>query len=366
LIRRQQQRIFVTDCEGPISKNDNAYELASSYIPEGNKLYALISKYDDVLAEVFKREGYKAGDTLKLILPFLKAYDVTDQKMIASSTKGIMLVAGAKGTMQFVQKRMPSFIVSTSYEHYISALCKTISFPIENTYSTKVNLDKYPIKLEEKETLKHIAKEIARMPTIKIPENAKSSEDLSLKDQMTMKRLDEIFWSQIPKMSLGNIVDEVNPMGGMEKATAVQEIVAKYGCDLDCVLYIGDSITDVACFQLVRNGGGLTVSFNGNEYAVRAAQIAVMSQNTVVTSILADVFSRLGKDSVQQLAKEWSFLALERFEAQTPTMLRQVKQLYSDSLPRVAIITNDNREEIAKESTVFRKKVRGEAIARLG
>jgi energy-converting hydrogenase A subunit R len=365
LTKRQQQRIFVTDCEGPISKNDNAYELASCYVPEGNKFYTLISKYDDVLADLLKKKGYKAGDTLKLILPFLKAYDVTNRKMIDFSAKDIILVTGAKDTMQFVQKTMPSFIVSTSYEQYISALCKATGFPIENTYSTKVNLDKYHVKPEEKETLRRIAKEIAEMSIIEIPENVKSLDDLSLKDQMTIKRLDEIFWSQIPKMSLGKIVDDINPVGGREKAIAVQKIIRKCGCGVDCVMYVGDSITDVECFQLVRKGGGLTVSFNGNEYAVREAQIAVMSENTIVTSVLADVFSRLGKDSVQQLTREWSFPALKRFET-NPALLRQVKHLYSDSLPKVTIITSDNREEIFKESVTLRKKVRGEALARLG
>lgn len=365
MTERQQQRIFVTDCEGPISRNDNAYELTSRYIPEGSKFYTLISKYDDVLADVLKRKGYKAGDTLKLILPFLKAYDVTDQKIIDFSAKDILLVAGAKDTIQFVQKTVPSFIVSTSYEHYISALCRAIGFHVENTYSTKVHLDKYPTKPEEKETLKQIAKEIAKMPIIEIPKNAKSLDDFSLKDQATIKRLDEVFWSQISNMSLGKIFDEVNPVGGREKAAAVQEIVAKCGCGVDYVLYVGDSITDVECFQLVRNGGGLTVSFNGNEYAVREAQIAVMSENTIVTSILADVFSRLGRDAVLQLAKEWSFLALKRFET-NPALLRQVGQLYSNSLPKVTTITSDNREEIVKESVAFRKRVRGEAIARLG
>ena len=365
MTRLQKQRIFVTDCEGPISKNDNAYELTSHYILEGNKFYALVSKYDDVLADVLKREGYKAGDTLKLILPFLKAYDVTDKKMIVFSAKDILLVAGAKDTIQFVHKTIPSYIVSTSYEHYISALCRAISFPRENTYSTRVNLDKYTIKPEEKETLKQIAKEIAKMPLIQIPKNAKSLDAFSIEDQTTIKRLDEIFWRQIRNMSLGRIFDEVTPVGGREKAVVVKEIVAKRGCDVDCVLYVGDSITDVECFHMVRNGGGLTVSFNGNEYAVREAQIAVMSENTVVTSILADVFSRLGNDAVLQLAKEWSFPALKRFEISS-ALLRQVSVLYSNGFPKVTIITNDNREEIIKESEAFRKTVRGAAIARLG
>ena len=32
------KRIFISDCEGPISKNDNAFELAANFIPNGDKL----------------------------------------------------------------------------------------------------------------------------------------------------------------------------------------------------------------------------------------------------------------------------------------------------------------------------------------
>jgi energy-converting hydrogenase A subunit R len=360
-----QKRIFITDCEGPISKNDNAYELTCHLIPSGDKFYTLISKYDDVLADALKREGYKAGDTLKLILPFLKAFGVTDQKMKDFSAGNILLVSGAKDTMQFVQKIMPSFIVSTSYEHYIHVLCKAIGFPFENTYSTRVSIDRYNITKEETTTLKQIAKEITAMPMIKIPKNAKSLKDFSPHDQSTIKRLDEIFWSTIPLMSLGIMFDEINPVGGREKANATQEIVARQGCGVDCVVYVGDSITDAKCFQFVRNGNGLTVSFNGNEYAVREAEIAVMSENTVVTSILADVFARFGKDSVLQLAAEWSFSAVKRFEV-NQNLLNKARQLYPQNLPEVKLITPDNKEELAEESLAFRKNVRGEAIARLG
>lgn len=80
-------RIFISDCEGPISKNDNAYELTAHFVPKGKKLFSIISKYDDILVDVVKKEGYNAGDTLKLILPFLKAYDVSDEKMREFSAK---------------------------------------------------------------------------------------------------------------------------------------------------------------------------------------------------------------------------------------------------------------------------------------
>ena len=75
------KRVFVTDCEGPISKNDNAFELAKSFVQDGDSFFALISKYDDVLADVVKKPTYKAGDTLRLILPFLKVYGATDNQI---------------------------------------------------------------------------------------------------------------------------------------------------------------------------------------------------------------------------------------------------------------------------------------------
>ncbi len=33
------KRLFVTDCEGPLSLNDNAYEIAKEFIPEGDEFF---------------------------------------------------------------------------------------------------------------------------------------------------------------------------------------------------------------------------------------------------------------------------------------------------------------------------------------
>ncbi len=49
-------RVFVTDCEGPITKNDNAAELAAQFIPEGHRFFSVVSLYDDYLAEVVRKQ----------------------------------------------------------------------------------------------------------------------------------------------------------------------------------------------------------------------------------------------------------------------------------------------------------------------
>jgi energy-converting hydrogenase A subunit R len=359
------KRVFVSDCEGPISKNDNAFELAANFIPNGDKLFANISKYDDVLADVLEKPGYSAGSTLKLILPFFKAYGLTDSQMEAFSAKNIVLIANSQTTLHHVQAIADAFIVSTSYEHYIKALCKAVDFPYQNTYCTKVSLDKCPITPQEKERLKKIAQEITQMPLIDIPQNAKTIEDFSHSDQAVIGRLDEIFWSEIPKMFVGRILIDVVTVGGEQKAEAIRDVAKRLSAALGDVMYVGDSITDVEAFKLVRANGGLTVSFNGNGYAVKNAEVAVLSESNLVTAVIADLFCKLGKEQTLQVLGSWNYETLKKNGADE-ALLKQLSTLYPDCLPKVQIVTTKNMESLVKESSEFRKKVRGVAVGRLG
>ncbi|MGD6810182.1 MAG: HAD hydrolase family protein [Candidatus Bathyarchaeia archaeon] len=358
------KRIFVSDCEGPISKNDNAYEIAANFIPNGDIFFCNVSKYDDVLADAFKKPNYTAGNTLRLILPFLKAYGVTDPQMEDFSANNIILIANTRETLKHILSIADAYIVSTSYEHYIKALCKAVDFPYKNTYCTKVSLDKAPITPPETKRLREMAQEISQMPLIEIPTNAKSLEDFRAEDQELIKRLDEIFWSEIPRMVVGKFFSDVVTVGGEQKAESIRDVVKRLDVPLEGVMYVGDSITDVEAFQLVRENGGLAVSFNGNSYAVRNADVAVVSESNLVTSVIADMFCRFGKAETFKVVKSWSKSALEAVVVDSEL----VKQLFArcDVLPKVQIVTNENMNSIVTESSEFRKKVRGVAIGRLG
>jgi energy-converting hydrogenase A subunit R len=359
------KRVFISDCEGPISKNDNAFEITARFVPNGDKLFALISKYDDMLADVLKKPGYSAGSTLKLILPFLKAYDVTDRQMEEFSAQNLILIANSKDTLQHVRAVASAFIVSTSYEHYIKALCKAVDFPYEKTYCTKLSIDKYAVTDQEKMRLKEIAKEIAQMPMITIPPAAKSIEDFSPADQETIGRLDTIFWSEIAGINLGRVFSDVTTIGGSQKAEAVKDAVEGLRAQLSDVMYVGDSITDVEAFKLARENGGLTVSFNGNQYAVKNAEVAVLSENSTVTAVIADLFCNVGKQQTLQMLKNWNRETIRKSAVSQP-LLDKLFALYVAALPKVQIVTAENMETLAKESSEFRKKVRGESIGRLG
>ena len=359
------KRVFVSDCEGPISKNDNAFELTANFVPKGDRVFSLISKYDDVLADVLKKPGYNPGDTLKLVLPFLKTFEVTDRQMRSFSAESLLLIADSGESLKHIRHSSEAFIVSTSYEHYIHALCDALEFPFENTFCTRLALDKYAISERERLELRQIAKEIAQKPMVTIPDSAKSISDFSRQDQETIERLDEIFWNEIMSMRVGRIFEEVRPIGGQQKAEAAKAVIERAGVKLADVVYVGDSITDVEAFKLVRSHGGLTLSFNGNEYAIRSAEVAVMSESNIVTAFIADLFCKFTKLEVMEILRNWNREAL-KISRGSDTVAKKLFETYPTALPKVKIVTPENEKTLARESSEFRKKVRGQAIGRLG
>ena len=358
-------RQFNTDCEGPISKNDNAMELTASFIPDGGRFFSMVSKYDDFLADVEKRHGYKAGDTLKLILPFLKAHGMTNAEMVDYSRGNILLVQGAMDTLRFVNELMPSFIVSTSYEPYLDALCSLVGFPMDHVYCTKVNIDAYPLGKGEEERLRAMASEIAQMKMISWGHEATDIDDLSPEDQGTVRRLHHIFWEEIAKMEVGRVFEEVNPVGGVEKANAILDSLRRTGSEPADVIYVGDSITDVQAFKLVRDGGGVAVSFNGNGYAIRSADICCISKDTLVLSLLASSFHRGGRDGVLELADRWSRPCIEEREVEEELGIR-LQSIPDEDFPKVKLIAESDLQGLIEESEGFRKQVRGVEIGSLG
>ena len=112
----------------------------------------------------------------------------------------------------------------------------------------------------------------------------------------------------------------------------VQDVV------LEDVMYVGDSITDVEAFKLVRDNGGLTVSFNGNSYAVKNAEVAVQSESNLVTAVIADLFIKLGKKQTLNALGSWNFEALKKSKVDE-ALLKQLSIIYPDCLPKVQIVT---------------------------
>ena len=377
------KKVFITDCEGPLTLNDNAYELADEFIEDGGKLFKIISRFDDYLVDDVKLENYHAGDTLKLIVPFYKLAGLTNEKMIKFSRENIYLVDGSDDTLRFANELIDSFIVSTSYGQYIEALCNYIDFPFQNTYHTQLDIgwatnfnqfdkksgnvspktnnsqtfvgDKSPKFIEE-------LKKVEEFRKIILEHGDESEDDFNV--------LYDIFFNEFPKLEINKYIESVKTVGGKGKQIAVEDIVEKLDLGQGSIIYMGDSITDVEPLQYARDNGGLSVSFNGNEYPLNVAEIAVISDHTIVSSILIDLHSRFDKEYVLDFIREYSQkgpnAAFEDFEVDYSLVEEFEKVFYNKEAPIIEIITDDNRDYLLKLSKEMRNNIRGKDIGGLG
>jgi len=356
--------IYLTDCEGPITKNDNAFELAQQFIPDGGAFFAKLSRYDDFLADIEKKPGYKAGDTLRLIAPFLKAYGATDAAIREFSSERLLLVPRADEMLQTVSSSMPAYIISTSYRPYIEALCAAIKFPKSNAYCTEIQLDSHHLPDNEVRTLKSLVEEILSLPEIDLPADATTFEQLDEGSKTTITRLNEVFWQELVNLEAGKLISSVNPVGGTEKADAAASARDREECDWFGVIYVGDSITDKDAMELVRSRGGTAISFNGNRYALQSAEYAVVAEDAFICALLVHVFREHGSDGLQSVAANWN--TRDWPHEIVPEQIRSELDRYASDIAIFARIVPERLPELTEISERVRKTLRGTKIGSLG
>jgi len=269
-------KVICFDLEGPLSPQDNAYEVMGLF-ENGLRVFETISRYDDLLA-LEGREGYEAGDTLALIAPFLVYHGISEENITEVSKKAI-LVNGAKELIsKLKEEEWEVYIISTSYEQHAYNIATQLSVSPAKTYCTTFPLNWYQKQLKNQDTtlIEEAEKEILEMyPPIN---------DMKIK-----MRLDRFFFTDLPKSPLGEIMKEMEVVGGERKVKAARNIAKEHEIGLKELIVIGDSITDFKMLKAVNDIGGLAVAFNGNEYAIPYATIGLATTN------MMDLFEILQK-----------------------------------------------------------------------
>lgn len=336
-------KFYVTDCEGPLSINDNAYEISDYFIPEGGEFFSILSNYDDMLVER-NTEGYLAGSTLKLILPFFKAYDLTENDLIQFSEDNINMVNGAYTMIKYVQSIMPFYIVSTSYNQYIKALCDKTGFIYENTYSTQLELDKFELKTEEQESLLNIRENILY--------------------DYGFDNINHLFTEIISNMKISDLMDSVTPVGGIGKRDAILDIIDKNDYDPSNLMYSGDSITDCEALEYAKENDGISISFNGNIHSIKSASISITSTNNLILAVIADIFNSNSTEKVYDFISMYNDNPLDSILEYSKN--DEITQELLLNKASIDIITEDNVDELNNKSKIIRNKVRGQKIGNLG
>lgn len=346
------EKSFITDCEGPLTLNDNAFELCEHFIENGDELFKTLSLYDDFLVDVVKKENYMAGNTLKLILPFFVLENLKNDDLINFSKDNIYSVRDSKFLLKFLKDCMNTYIVSTSYGQYIEALSNYMEFPFENTYYTDVDVDSLYLNEEELSKIEKFKNRILENPT-----------DYEL--------FDEIFFTEIPKMSIYEKIKEIDVVGGLGKKLAIDDIIENDKIDINQMLYIGDSITDVEPLQFARENDGISISFNGNEYPLKVAEIAIVSPSAIATAVIANIYSDSDKSNVLKFINQYNSQEnieklLDEFSINKEIKEKFLEVFNNNNYPIIKLINNENYEEILKESVYMRNNIRGEDIGGLG
>lgn len=338
-----KKKFYVTDCEGPLSINDNAYEISDYFIPEGGEFFSILSKYDDYLVEK-NTEGYLAGSTLKLILPFFKAYNLTEQDLIEFSEDNINMIDGAYKMISYVQDMMPFYIVSTSYNQYIKALSIKTGFNYEKTYSTQLELDKYELESTEQEYL------------------------LNLHENMlfdySFENIDNIFNNIISKMKIRKLMDSVKPVGGIGKKEAILDIIEKNEYEAANLMYTGDSITDCEALEYAKDNQGISISFNGNIHSISSAAISVTATNNLILAVIAEIFKNKSTEGVYDFIAHYEENPLDAIIDNTKD--KNIAQEILLNKASIDIITEENVEKLNNQSKKIRNQVRGKNIGNLG
>jgi len=279
------------DLEGPLSPQDNAFELMKLF-PNGDKIFEVISRYDDLLT-LEEREDYEPGDTLALIVPFLVLHNISENDITMLAGKASLTGGVAELASWLESSRWKVFCITTTYEQYAIHITQKIGIYAHNVACTPFPLDKFHATLckEASRLIQQAEEDILTMSPVTDDDRIKQS-------------LDSFFWQKLPTTNLGMAMKEVKPVGGRRKVAALSKFADKYDRPLSKWVVVGDSITDFRMLQAVEEVGGLAVAFNANEYALPYSTMSLASTSINDLTGVLPAWQKSGRRETEKVVKE--------------------------------------------------------------
>jgi len=284
-------KFICLDLEGPLSPQDNAYELMKLF-PNGDRIFEVISRYDDLLT-LEEREDYEPGDTLALIVPFLILHNISEANITALATQASLTGGAAKLISQLQNSGWKVFCITTTYEQYAIHITHKLGIYAHNVACTPFPLDKLRATLcqEDSRLLQQAEQNILTMHPI-------------ADDKQIKQHLDRFFWKKIPATNLGAAISQVKPVGGRRKVAALTRFAEAYHQPLSNWVVVGDSITDFRMLQAVEEAGGLAIAFNANEYALPYSTMGLASTFITDLTEVLETWLKGGRGMVEKLVKQ--------------------------------------------------------------
>uniref|UniRef100_A0A7J2THT5 HAD family hydrolase n=1 Tax=Archaeoglobus fulgidus TaxID=2234 RepID=A0A7J2THT5_ARCFL len=249
---KDSEKIVFTDYEGPWVLNDFAYELCTSIFND-DRFFRNLSEFDDYLYYSAKKEGYEAGYTLKLIVPFISAFGKLEiaEKLVDS----VVFVPKAKEAAERILKLCRVVVISTAPRIFVERTAKIIGF--KEIHASELEF----LELDENTKAELLGK-VDILASLSGEELYKALEDVFSR-----------FWDKI---------EGIRVIGAREKAEILESYSPK------SPIAIGDSITDCKMFEKARELKGVAIAFNGNRYAIERADFAIVSRTALAEAIAVE------------------------------------------------------------------------------
>lgn len=280
-----------------MTPEDYAFTLFSETIPDGERVFAALSRYDDLLT-MRGRNGYEPGDTLALLLPFITAHGLTWSELGQHAKSRARVMNGAAHMLQeCCRASRPIHVVTTSYEQFAASVCELLEVDPQFLHSTALSEQQWA-GVEVTGVTRSLVLEMEdRLKRRFYDKNLWSDK----RDDDLVDILDTFFLHTLPAEGQAYPTTVVQPRGGRRKVLALQAIVRENERSPADLIFIGDSITDAAAFGYVDNAGGLAMAFNGNQFAIENATVAIASGDVAAVLPVIDAWELGGRSAVQDL-----------------------------------------------------------------
>ena len=287
------------DLEGPLSPEDNAYELMKRICPpKGDRIFEVISRYDDLLTlekieKKNRKKKYEPGDTLALIVPFLIYHNISVNDMTEASQKATLVNGARELVAKLIENGWWVGDITTCYQQYGYPITQRIGIPPDNVSCTALPLDELrgAFRKEDLAIIEQLEEDILALQPVKDDRNIKNV-------------LDAFYWGRRANPAVRAIVRRMKPRGGQRKVEALEIFARTQHATMDEIVVVGDSITDMTMLDTVNKAGGLAIAFNANEYALKYATMGLASVRLDDLWVVLEAWEKGGRQDVEKVVKE--------------------------------------------------------------
>lgn len=353
----RSERFMISSCEGVYVAGNYMRGLCGRFIKNGEALYDAISRYEAITAFLLQRNNAGIGNRMRMLTPFLKAGGLTDHEAYEFAKENIVPMPGAKESLDYLKSLLPVFMVTDATEHLGMTVSEALDLPPSMIEGSRIDFDSFDIERKEAKKLREIADRISKIKLDRKPVATEFDEDISKTDAELFYTMEEIFNETLPQMDIADKASKLATAGANERSYALLNKRHAMQIDFNDIAYVGNDIHDSLCMELIKDNDGLSISFNGDNYTVKEANIAVMSDNPIVVSILTAEFYDYGIDAVFDMAENWNKEWLSSHTCSDRNLMDSMLVQCKKKLPVVRKVTRNDLKEITSESLAYRKKM---------